>query len=312
VADTEGHDPEFEDVDLPLGEESPLAEPAEWNPSSGIMNEAQPAEPTEAAAPSQPGEVPAEPFAEIPAEALTATEPFADVPLETTEIAAEPLGAEEVHFAESPSAVGASGVDVPGMSAIGLGSSIIGAASPSAVGGESGVTPGVEEAIEAEPEEETAETGEETEGEPAEKVAKRPVWVPFAEAAGVVVVAAAIHLLSMQYTINGAWNGGYFILIALIPYVLWKTWQKWGWPEISAPYTAMLAISLAALLTAIYWLGLELARYQWDVKAKKGTGAAPVAQSAPANATTAACPAAIQLIVTADRFADGIEAPWTT
>jgi hypothetical protein len=30
----------------------------------------------------------------------------------------------------------------------------------------------------------------------------------------------------------------------------------------------LLAISTAALLTAVFWLGLELAQYHWDIKAK--------------------------------------------
>lgn len=55
-------------------------------------------------------------------------------------------------------------------------------------------------------------------------------------------------------------------------------------------YTALLGISLLAILLAILFLCLEMGRYDWDFKAAgaKAIGFAPAASEAPVNGLPAA------------------------
>lgn len=110
----------------------------------------------------------------------------------------------------------------------------------------------------------------ETEAEPAETAPapKWRKWLAHVDWVGVALLAIAIWLVVRAVTVNVAWITGYLILLVLIPFTLWKTRKRWMTPQITAVYTVLLAISTAALLTAVFWLGLELAQYHWDVKAK--------------------------------------------
>jgi cation transport ATPase len=137
--------------------------------------------------------------------------------------------------------------------------------------------PGGEPAAEAElAQEGLPEAGEasaeppEGEAEPAETspAPKRRKWLAHVDWVGVALLAIAIWLVVQAVTVNVAWITGYLVLLVLIPFALWKTRNRWMTPQITAVYTVLLAISTAALLTAVFWLGLELAQYHWDVKAK--------------------------------------------
>ena len=131
--------------------------------------------------------------------------------------------------------------------------------------------------------EEVVEEVEETEPRPRRNLLK---WLARLELPGVVAIAAVIWFVANMMTANGIWSATFLILLGLIPYALWKTRKYWTTPEITAVYTVMLAIGTAALLSAVYWLGLELFRYDWDIKAKKAkesVGSVSVAQFIPPN-----------------------------
>jgi hypothetical protein len=124
-------------------------------------------------------------------------------------------------------------------------------------------------------------------GEPAGSLAEdQPrkgslAWLAYVEWVGVALVVTAVYLLFSLWSLtsdNVMWHAIYWVLMGLVPYVLWKTRRLWKTPEITAPYTIMLAIGVMALTTAVYFLGLELAEYKWDLKAKtaKTLTAAPV------------------------------------
>ena len=109
-------------------------------------------------------------------------------------------------------------------------------------------------------------------------------WLARLEIPGVLLIAVAIWFVTHMITENVIWHAAFLILLGLIPYSLWKTRKYWTTPEITASYTVMLAIGAAALLSAVYWLGLELFRYDWDIKAKRAkdsVGAVSVAQFTP-------------------------------
>jgi hypothetical protein len=97
---------------------------------------------------------------------------------------------------------------------------------------------------------------------------RRSKWLAQADWIGVALLAIVIWLVVQAVTVNVIWTTAYLILLVLIPFSLWKTRARWTTPQITAVYTVLLAISTAALLTAIYWLGLELSQYQWDINAK--------------------------------------------
>ena len=121
---------------------------------------------------------------------------------------------------------------------------------------------------EAEGEAEAAAEGEEAETAPAPK---RRKWLAHVDWVGVALLVIAIWLVVQAVSDNVAnvvWTTGYLVLLVLIPFSLWKTRARWLTPQITAVYTVLLAISTAMLLTAIFWLGLELAQYHWDIKAK--------------------------------------------
>jgi hypothetical protein len=94
-----------------------------------------------------------------------------------------------------------------------------------------------------------------------------PPYVEWCGVAGVAVVLLAIAffgLLSFPTAI-------YLISLGLIPYGIWKNRKT------TNVYVVILACALAAILTAIFCLWLELGRYKYHIKAKPR-----VAVSAPA------------------------------
>ena len=144
----------------------------------------------------------------------------------------------------------------------------------------------------------------------AEGVKKPAAWLGLADWVVAVLAIGLLWGLLTLATNFPIWNAVYVVVLGLIPFVLWKTRKRWTTPEITAVYTIMLAIAVAALWTAVYWLGLELARYQWDIKAKKARDMA--AQSARPSTTAADGPLAIQVTLMAAAADEGIASPWIT
>lgn len=93
------------------------------------------------------------------------------------------------------------------------------------------------------------------------------------------------------------------VMLALIPYALWRSSGRWVTPAASAVYTVMLALSVAALIAGTWLMGLELSRdyqhhgYDWQftktrVAAAKSRLAAiaPVVQPVTSNEPEPAAP----------------------
>jgi hypothetical protein len=99
-----------------------------------------------------------------------------------------------------------------------------------------------------------------------------PPWVRTAEWVAVGVLAAGALLavvISVIWVENPArvtliLNIGCPLMLALIPYALWRSMDRWVTPAISAIYTVMLALSTAVLVAGTWFVGLELARYDWQ------------------------------------------------
>ena len=83
-------------------------------------------------------------------------------------------------------------------------------------------------------------------------------------------------------------NIGCPVMLALIPYALWRSSAHWVTPAGSALYTVMLALSTAALITGTWCVGLELSRYDWQYsKTRVRLGKPPIAVIAPLQPKTA-------------------------
>ena len=99
-----------------------------------------------------------------------------------------------------------------------------------------------------------------------------PRWVRIAEwvVVGLVAVGALTTILctivwardakQVTLTLNIACP----VMLALIPYTLWRSSSRWVTPAASAVYTVMLTLSTAALIGGTWLLGLELSHYEWQ------------------------------------------------
>jgi hypothetical protein len=94
-----------------------------------------------------------------------------------------------------------------------------------------------------------------------------PAWLAYLDWAGVIVLIGVIWGLASTMTAHLVLNGIFLTLLVLIPFLLWKLRRLWTAAEATPLYTVMLAISVVALLTAAYCLGLALAHYEWQLKA---------------------------------------------
>ena len=90
------------------------------------------------------------------------------------------------------------------------------------------------------------------------------------------------------------WHASYaIVMIALVSATL-ITRKSWATYPTTALYTVLLAGTLAALATGVYWLGLELSVYGWDMTAKQGkqlAGGRRVPTAARPRAAPAPCAA---------------------
>jgi len=167
---------------------------------------------------------------------------------------------------------------------------------------------------------ETAESQEDQIGEPEqEKTEEEPKhkskWPLYAELAG--IAAGCLAVIGGTYYAVASSEGLFFwamlciYLLALlfIPYVLIKTRKT------CTPYRVMLALSLAAILTAVFYLLLEIKTYKYDIKAegaKQRAAVIPTVQFGPATTTAADCPIAVQFNTTAGSCTEQSGAWWTT
>jgi hypothetical protein len=136
-------------------------------------------------------------------------------------------------------------------------------------------------------EEEHAETPEEEAGpqrKPAD-LASHALWI--GAVAACVAVAAGFFLLRIP---NAVWHAGYVVVLILLVSATLITRKYWATYATTALYTVMLAGTLAALVTGVYGLGLELSVYGWDMAAKRGKQML-VAGSATAPAPVTPAPA---------------------
>ncbi len=255
VADPQGQHPDSDDLNLP-GDEPGGSEPSQelsFPASDSGVGLPQPGENMEFADLSDftlPGETAAE--GQPPAEAPPGGEDPTLAPFSPE--ADLGISASDERLAESLMAG-------EGLADAG-GEAIAGAA-------EAGLEPAAEEAL---PE---AEAEAELEAQPAK--APLPPWVEKAEWGAVAGIGGLAFLLAVVavcwFSNPGAitviWHLAYWILLALIPYSLWRGKRYWAAAELSPLYAVMLAIGAAALLTAVYCLGIELSRYNWDIKARK-------------------------------------------
>jgi hypothetical protein len=138
-------------------------------------------------------------------------------------------------------------------------------------------------AAEAEPAAEPAEAGEQPaavaeegekgeEGEEGEKPKKKsPDWpfhLQWIIALAVCVVICLVFVFA--HVAHAPWHAGYLISLVVLVTASWMTRKIWAQFEVTALYTMALAGALAALLTGVYCLGLEMSNYNWDLKAKAG------------------------------------------
>jgi cation transport ATPase len=141
-------------------------------------------------------------------------------------------------------------------------------------------------------EEAAAEGEEEKEGkEGKEPKKKTPEWVFHAQWGGAAALCVAIYLIFFLTNIRHApWHAFYLITLVVLATATWMTRKIWATFEVTAFYTLVLAGAVAALLTGIYCLGLELCDHSWDIKAKTGKAAATAAQQSSPYAPPASQP----------------------
>ena len=124
------------------------------------------------------------------------------------------------------------------------------------------VTPPAEEVAELVPSAETKEEAQEEE-EPEEKgPSKLPLYLPVAAAVGLPVIALVGAFLFAGGTIGAVSTAVYIIALGYIPLALWMGRTT------NTVFVVILGCVLAAVLTSVYCLWMELGRYKFDIKAQ--------------------------------------------
>jgi hypothetical protein len=133
---------------------------------------------------------------------------------------------------------------------------------------------------------------------PQEELApqKKPLDVLFhAQWIGAVVLCVIAALVfPLAHVSHAYWHSSYAVAMIALVAATWLTRKVWATFAVTALYTVCLAGALAALLTSVYWLGLELAMYDWNLTAKQGKQPQPPATAAaslgakPASGATSA------------------------
>lgn len=136
---------------------------------------------------------------------------------------------------------------------------------------------------EAAPAETEAAEAEAEEESPLKPKRELPAWVHALEwtVVAVLAVGAVIGLLVAAFLENGDTATLVVdiccpLMLALIPYALWRSSRHWTTPAVTALYTVLLALSAAALIGGTWVEGRELASYKWMYsKARVSTGKPP-------------------------------------
>ncbi len=153
-----------------------------------------------------------------------------------------------------------------------------------------------------------AEEAEEADARPETKPKRElPAWVHSIEwtAIGVLGTVALIALVVAVFwiqspdTVSLVLNISCPVMMALVPYALWRSSKRWMTPSTTALYTLLLAASVVALIGGTWVQGVELSHYNWQfTKARVMAGKpqpkffAPPPIAAPSVAAPAADPAA--------------------
>ncbi len=113
---------------------------------------------------------------------------------------------------------------------------------------------------------------EQPEGPQEEPAPKKPLDVLFhAQWIGAVVLCLIAALVfPLAHVSHAYWHSSYAVAMIALVAATWLTRKVWATFAVTALYTVCLAGALAALLTSVYWLGLELAMYDWDLTARQG------------------------------------------
>ena len=110
-----------------------------------------------------------------------------------------------------------------------------------------------------------------------------PAWVRTAEwiAVGMLAVGAFLSVIISSLWLDNPklvaliLNIACPVMLALIPYALWRSSARWVAPAASAVYTLMLALATAALVAGTWCVGVELSRYDWQFSKARVTAAKP-------------------------------------
>jgi hypothetical protein len=70
-------------------------------------------------------------------------------------------------------------------------------------------------------------------------------------------------------------NIAFPVMLASIPFALWRSSRRWLTPSVSALYTVLLAIGAAALIGGAWFEGMELASYNWQFNKARLAAAKP-------------------------------------
>lgn len=110
---------------------------------------------------------------------------------------------------------------------------------------------------------------QEEEAEPAREL---PPWVHVVEwssvgtlaAGALIAIFAAIAWVQTPERVTLILNICCPLMLALIPYSLWRASAHWVKPAVSALYTMLLVVSVVMLIGGTWVLGSELSRFHWQ------------------------------------------------
>ena len=160
-----------------------------------------------------------------------------------------------------------------------------------------------------EPEDEAEEAESEEKPKPTSKLPLIVELVVFLGVCGGVLAWTYFEFADSEGMFFWSILAIFLLGLVSIPFVLWKS------RETCTPYRVMLALSLAAILTAAFCLFLELKTYDYDINAegaKQRTQATPAAQFGPSTTSAADWPICVQLSSIAGDLTEVSGSRWIT